>query len=1396
MRRRLNLPFLAGLLVALAVLGSAVHVLHAFQVRRSARGLRDRAARARDEGHLGRAADYLQRYLGYEADDNDALADYGFLLERLAADPFRRREWPDARDRAFYAFEQVLRRDASRADVRRRLVGVAMDLSRFTDAVSHLDVLLRASPDDGSLHHLMGACQEELGNYRSAADAYARAVRHAPAQLGSYLRLADLQRGRLDQADQADRTMDALVAANPKTSQAHLARAVYRKVLALRDPAGKARLLEQAAADVAEARRLDPANAEAVLADADLAHATGRYEEAVRHARRAVALAPKDVRTHLMLAEARSRAGRDDEAVAGLREAVAAFRDRPEGLWRLTGMLLDLGALDDARPALDVLRKENNPTVDFLNAKLLVREEKWLGAARALERVRPLLAPVPDLTKQIHLLLGDCHARLGNPDQALVSYRQALILDPTGPAARLGIASSLLAAGRTDEAFEEYRKLAPLSSPARLAAARLSLLLALRRPDAERKWDETTRLLDEEEKKEPGSAGAAVLRAELSAARGDVAGARRLLEEACAARPTLADPWIALSQILESQGDLAGARKVLDEAERKGVGAVELRLARAGLWGRRGGPEAARALAGLADGVEALPSRRDQARLLLALGEAHYWADDRAAARRLWERLAQGPGQDDLGVRQRLFDLALRAEDADAVGRLAADLRRLEGEEGVTWRYAEAAHIYLRTLKGDGGRLIEARARLSEAGARRPGWPRVPLLEARLDELAGNGDKALEGYLRAVDLGDRQPDVFRRAMQLLYERRRYAEADLLLRKLPDQLVAAGGLDRVAAEVLLGRDGGRALELARRAVPESSKDYRDHLWLGQICLAAGQAAAAEKPFRRALELAGDAADPWVVLVQYLVRVGRRDEAEETIRRAEQALPTARAALPIAQCYEALGRPELAEKRYEGALATKPASAAALRGAATFYLRTRQPRKAEPVLRLMADPALALPEADAAWARRGLASTLVALGDFSRFAEALGLVEENVRRHGDSADDRRTRALVLAMYPARRREAIKVLEELAGKQALPPEHQLFLARLYELERDWPKARDQLLGLLAAAPDEPAYLAPYAEGLLRRGDLDETEGWVSRLAKKEPTAFRTVSLRARLRKAQGRAAEAAALLRDHAGARPDDLVSAAVLLEELGEDASAEELYRHGAASTGRPAFLLAAAVCLARQGRAGDALDLCEKVAAKCEPEDTAGAALAVAFAGPLDDAQFRRVEGWIEAARRKRPEALPVLFSLANLRFVQGRHAEAADLYRRLAQGAPNDAAVLNNLAWLLALGDGKPDEALAVVNQAIDRAGPLPDLLDTRGVIHLAAGRGAEAITDLEQALLGGPTPARYFHLAQARQAARNRAGAREALQSARRLGLRPAGLHPLERKAYLRVLAELEAAG
>jgi tetratricopeptide (TPR) repeat protein len=179
------------------------------------------------------------------------------------------------------------------------------------------------------------------------------------------------------------------------------------------------------------------------------------------------------------------------------------------------------------------------------------------------------------------------------------------------------------------------------------------------------------------------------------------------------------------------------------------------------------------------------------------------------------------------------------------------------------------------------------------------------------------------------------------------------------------------------------------------------------------------------------------------------------------------------------------------------------------------------------------------------------------------------------------------------------------------------------------------------------------------------------------------------------------------------------------------------------------------------------------------------------------AQIERVEGWLVEARGKDPKSSLLLLLQAELQDRRGRHAEAVALYRGVLEREPRNVLALNNLAFQLALRRDDPataSRALALIQEAVDEAGPQADLLDTRAVIYLTQGKADLAIKDLRQALTEAPSATLYFHLAQAHLLLnRDRQAARAAYRKACDLGLREDDAHPLERPHVRQLIAQMK---
>ena len=185
---------------------------------------------------------------------------------------------------------------------------------------------------------------------------------------------------------------------------------------------------------------------------------------------------------------------------------------------------------------------------------------------------------------------------------------------------------------------------------------------------------------------------------------------------------------------------------------------------------------------------------------------------------------------------------------------------------------------------------------------------------------------------------------------------------------------------------------------------------------------------------------------------------------------------------------------------------------------------------------------------------------------------------------------------------------------------------------------------------------------------------------------------------------------------------------------------------------------------------EALTLCSQAWKDCPPEPSP---LAWPCSGPatLPPNNTPRSATGCLLFRRKRRTTRSC--ALAEVRFHQQRLSEVIALNQEMLRRDPKDALAQNNLAWLLALHEGKGQEALDMIQQAIKTAGPTMPLLDTRAVIFIALGQSTSAIRDLEDVVAEAPSANRLFHLARAYFVAGQRDAALSFLAACARRGIK-----------------------
>ena len=1138
--RTVNRRFVVIFTVSLIILGVAVYFIQRFQVRRNARFFYDRALQAQADGKVSDAIRNLQWYVEFVPTDTDAAARLGELLVDAKA-----------YGAAFFRLESVLRRDPSRSDSRRLLVDILLQMGRFRDAQEHLEqYLLKESPEDAALLEKWGRCLRGLRQPERALSTLQQAIEKDPALEDAYLQAAGIARYDLKLPAEGDAWIDRMLEARPDSATAKYAAATY--YYELKDYAKSYELVSQSAEQ-------SPKDVLVLLLAADTALRLDKADEAKQRAERVLKIEPENADAHSLLANASLRLEGIDAAIKMLEEGVTKVRprDRDRLLWALASLELDVGRADSAAARIDALTKSayDPPRVRYLRGRLLVQKEQWYEAIQTLEQARTSLIDQPDLLKQVDFWLGVCYGQVGNLDQSFAAYAKAVNQDPLWPQARLGRAAAFTELGRIDEAVAEYRTLVQmnqLTAAGLLDFARLLVLQNLARPRSERDWTEIRQVLNALDRQVPNSPNTAILRAEIAAAEGDNAEAEKTLEEARGKDPESADLVLTLTALAYRAGDAAKAERLLQEAEQHfGPTAAVLSAKARFLVGTSADPEKLdAALSEIAAQGESLPAA-DRQRLLNSLTIYAIQSDRIELAKRFCRELSS-LAPNSLRVRLLLFDLAIRAQDYQTVEPVLEEIARIEGR-GPLWNYGRAVYLFLKAQGADRVALRSALGHIDQAAAQRPNWARLQSLRGIIHEQLGDEAAALNAYLSAVDLGDRDLTTIRRVIPLLYKQQRFLEADRIVRSMEErQVPLSADVDRLASTINLQLENyDRALDMAKRAA-ENSTDYRDHAWYGTVlsvlanrAQTSGQSSdperylsLAEQEFRKAVELSPKTPETWVALMQFYARSGQKGKAEAVIQETRAALEGGLAPLALGQCYETLQNLDEAERYYQEALTTSPSDPQVIRQVAEFYLRTGRTESAVTQISRLTGGEVQAKQEDVAWGRRAMALLLANRGGYENLQKGLSLVQQNRANAVGTIQDARVEALLLSSHPLRqeRNKARQILEQLiASSPQVTPDDRFVLAQLYMADGDLVNAARHMRSLLASHGNEPRYVQRFVSFLIQQEEYSEAEIWQRRLETLAPDAFSTVSLRARLLVEQGQDDAALSLLRKYAEQAP---------------------------------------------------------------------------------------------------------------------------------------------------------------------------------------------------------------------------------------------------------------------
>ncbi|MEZ6070304.1 MAG: hypothetical protein R3C10_08495 [Pirellulales bacterium] len=436
----------------------------------------------------------------------------------------------------------------------------------------------------------------------------------------------------------------------------------------------------------------------------------------------------------------------------------------------------------------------------------------------------------------------------------------------------------------------------------------------------------------------------------------------------------------------------------------------------------------------------------------------------------------------------------------------------------------------------------------------------------------------------------------------------------------------------------------------------------------------------------------------------------------------------------------------------------------------------------------------------WARMIKAGVIASQNDYHNINQALELIEQN-RVNGElSAQNKAIKARILAAMPDQksRVDSIALYEELFRTNKPSAKQRLLLARLYELTGQWSKCREQMIAAMADAPNDRDLIATYVEMSLRHREFSDVSLFIDRLAKVAPNWDYVTAARGKLLVKQGNVVKGVEIIKSLVpkSITVSNVVSVrevAQLLAELQQYDEAEKLYRDYVAQKPDETRALANFLAISPNGDIHEVLELSEKdldVSVPRRAEAIANALTALRnHRVDIQPADYELVESWITKSLNDDPNSIAYTLQLAELHDIQGHYDEAEANYRTVinTEGVTDTQLAIaeNNLAYLLSLSGRNVDEALERIEDAILRLGPLPQLLDTRGMVYLALKQPENARRDFSAAVTEDAGAMTYYHLALSEQAMGDRRAAARSFESAKSHGFVDTNLSRLERSQY-----------
>ena len=1341
-RRYFNWKLAIVLFLGLVVLGVSAFGLRRLQrTGRAEKGL-ELGNKAYDEHRWEEAAENLGRYLAVEQDNVQVLLKYADA--QLKIRPIRRNNI----QQAIGAYRTVLRVDEGNSEAAMQLTEVYLTVGMPGEAelIAKRHLEKNKNPE---LHRVLALALSGQRKFNEAAEELKAICAEHPDQILAYEALGQLIEQRPnDFLDTPAYWFNQAVEVNPSSALAYIIRASF--YLRKRD-------VNEALADLQRAEKCDLSDPTVRLRLAQgliNANLLDRAEEHLAVVHQAI---PKNQglwQTWARLAlRSQSREKMLEIAETGLEELSSEPWDF---MLVATELFIQGGKLERANKCISELQqKDIAPAITlFLRGLVAVEDghlfesvEYWqqsielgnkspqvrlalasvlsrLGDTQsALRHLRQLVSERPNLLDG-HIALAKLFTQTGNWSQTVEHAAVAMELSPGNPEAallhlharfQLLVTSPTPANAQLLQDIEE--RLSALLETTDTAGE--VVLLQFRLALQKRAFTEAEELVTQLKKVRFVPVQIAMAEAELLYAQDKISEAALMLNGIIETFPQDIEPVRGLAVLLDRQGNHEKCEEIIKEA-----------LAR----------------------IERPTAQRELA-LILAQFYARWNQEDKSypLLKELMQKLPN-----DIPIKRRLLQCEQVLKDSEQGQKLVDDIKSLEGEDGWQWRY-EQAKVWF-TTEGFKERYPQIVSLLQKNLLLNPNDQTSRMLLARSYERAGELQLAISTYREALGRSPNDLRVLVPTVAALYSAKEYDDAEEILNRAAEQKLYHPQLQELQFQTYI-----------RQGQLDSASDILQDL-LGNdpnnqaTCLSLALLKMQQNDFDEAGELLAKLKihDPNSLVVtnaqiQLSIRQNNSEEALRLCGEIVNNLGSASAYILRARTYATLGQTKKAIKDLERATAIEPNNAEVWVARSDFYNSMGQIDMA------IADiqQALSLVPSNVQIQKRAI-SLLLTSKEPSRIRKGKALLHESLGSNPEDVDLQLLKAgFLLAEGTAPAIEnATRILEKITEERPDNTKAWMLLGESALKQGESGKAYDITLRGLAHNPNDKTLLMLKARAEAARSPvlaISTLRGLYELNPKDDSAAI----LLANTYINAGEPGKAESLMRNQlticsASARRSCQIALAVALYKNGNEAEAQKEFDSLQESEPDDPVPLLAQVRLLKDDGLWSLLrqkviDWYQK-----HPEDSRTPIAVSRELIAIEDSQAKKiVEDILRLVRGREPDNTEAMSMLAMMLEMDGRSAEAAELYQQLLKLEPNNLVAINNLAWIMCEKQGKYQEALELAQKGLNLAPQYMDLIDTRGMVYYRLGEFSKAVQDFTSCIKLYPNSApagvaSRFHLARA----------------------------------------------